>query len=276
MILGALVDAGVSLDDLKEALNGLGVGGYKLSHQPAQRGGVSGPMVKVALDEEGSQPRGWQTFITAVEESTLDEAVKERACTIFHRLVEAEAVVHRTTVDKVHLHELGTVDTLVDVVGSVVGLGMLGIDRIYCSPFPTGSGVIHSDHGVLPAPSPATSALFAMARAPVVPPPGGGADAGEMVTPTGAAILTTLATFRQPVMNMERVAYGLGSRESRDYPNALGLWLGEEIGAGYVTNLSVLETNVDDMSGAVGPFPTCGPAELPTDIDIGCEKTDCP
>ena len=249
MILGALVDAGVSLNDLKEALSGLGVGGYKLSHQPAQRGGVSGTMVKVTLDKEGSKPRGWQTFIDAVEESSLDEDVKERACTIFHRLVEAEAVVHRTTVDEVHLHELGTVDTLVDVVGSVVGLGMLGIDRLYCSPFPTGSGVIHSDHGVLPVPSPATSALFAMARAPVVPPPGGGADAGEMVTPTGAAILTTLATFRQPVMNMERVAYGLGSRESRDYPNALGLWLGEEIGAAYVTNLSVLETNVDDMSG---------------------------
>ena len=153
MILGALVDAGVSLDDLKDALSGLGVGGYKLSHQPAQRGGVSGTMVKVALDEEGSKPRGWQTFIDAVEESSLDEDVKERACTIFHRLVEAEAVVHRTTVDEVHLHELGTVDTLVDVVGSVVGLGMLGIDRLYCSPFPTGSGVIHSDHGPGQAPS---------------------------------------------------------------------------------------------------------------------------
>ena len=249
MILGALVDAGVPLDGLREALAELGVQGYTLSRQPARRGGVSGTLVTVELDEEGRRPRSWKSFISAVEASGLDATVKDRACAVFHRLVEAEAVVHRTTVDNVHLHELGTVDTLVDVVGSVVGLDMLGIERLYCSPFPTGSGVVHSAHGVLPVPAPATSALFAMAKAPVVPPPGNKPDAGEMVTPTGAAILTTLATFRQPAMNMERVAYGLGSRDSRDYPNVLGLWLGDEVGGlGNTTDLSMLETNVDDMA----------------------------
>ncbi len=188
MILGALVDAGVSLDGLREALAELSVHGYTLSRQPAQRGGVNGTLVTVELDEEGSRPRGWESFVSAIEKSGLDATVKERACAVFHRLAEAEAVVHRTTVDKVHLHELGTVDTLVDIVGSIVGLDMLGIERLYCSPFPTGSGVIHSAHGVLPVPAPATSALFAIAKAPVVPPPGNKADAGEMVTPTGAAL----------------------------------------------------------------------------------------
>ena len=144
---------------------------------------------------------------------------------------------------------LGELDTLVDVVGSVVGLDLLGVERLYASPLPSGSGLTKSAHGILPIPAPATAALCAIARAPVVPPPGGADDAGEMVTPTGAAILTTLATFRQPSMNLERVGYGLGSRESRHYPNVLALWLGEETGVAYTTDLTMIETNVDDMSG---------------------------
>ena len=171
MILGALVDAGVPLDGLRETLAELGVQGYTLSRQAAQRGGVSGTLVTVELDEEGRRPRGWESFISVIEGSGLDATVRERACAVIHRLVEAEAVVHRTTVDKVHLHELGTVDTLVDVVGSVVGIEMLGIERLYCSAFPTGSGVVHSAHGVLPVPAPATSALFALAKAPWCPRP---------------------------------------------------------------------------------------------------------
>ena len=249
MILGAVIDAGVSIEALNAELDKLNVGGYTLTQQPAQRGGLGGTWVTVALTEEAKRPRRWQDFIRITEESSLPETVIQRACTVFRRLGEAESLVHKTPKEETQLHELGEIDTLVDVVGSVVGLDLLGIERLYSSPFPSGSCVIESAHGVLPIPSPATAALFAMAGAPVVPPPGTAHDTGEMVTPTGAAIITTLATFRQPSLNLERIGYGLGSRESRYYPNALALWIGEETGASYNTNLSIIETNIDDMTG---------------------------
>ena len=249
MILGAVVDAGVSLDDLKESLTKMDADGYELTERRAQRGGLPGTQVNVELDDSGRQRRRWQDFVQIVEESSLSETVIQRSCAVFHRLAEAEAMVHHTKPDQTQLHELGEIDTLVDVVGGIVGLDMLGIDRLYSSPFPSGSGVIKTEHGMLPVPSPATAALFAMARVPVVPPPGNAQDTGEMVTPTGAAILTTLATFNQPSLNVEKVGYGLGSRESKYYPNALALWLGEETGATYNTDLSLVETNLDDMTG---------------------------
>ena len=251
MILGALVDAGLPIDQLQGELQKLDVKGFALSHERAQRGGVSGTSVTVSLDEGARRPRRWQDFVKIAEDSSLPARVVERACAVFGRLAEAEAMVHGATSEDVHLHELGDLDTLVDVVGSVSGLDMLGVERLYSSPFPSGSGVIKSAHGLLPVPTPATAALFAIARAPVVPPSAGASDTGEMVTPTGAAILTTLATFRQPAMNLERVGYGLGSRDSPHYPNALALWLGEETGSTYNTDLTLIETNVDDMSGEI-------------------------
>ena len=249
MILGAVVDAGVPLDDLKESLAKMDANGYVLTELKAQRGGLPGTQIDVKLDDSGRKKRRWQDFVHIVEESSLSETVIQRSCAVFRRLAEAEAMVHDTTPDQTHLHELGEIDTLVDVVGGIVGLDMLGIDRLYSSPFPSGSGVIKTEHGLLPVPSPATAALFAMARVPVVPPPGNAQDTGEMVTPTGAAILTTLATFNQPSLNVEKVGYGLGSRESKYYPNALALWLGEETGATYNTDLTLIETNLDDMTG---------------------------
>ncbi len=248
MVLGAIIDAGAPFDELNAALEKLNVRGFSISRKLAQRGGVSGTLVTVELDEEGRRPRRWQDFIHTIEDSDLEAKVAERAIAVLRRLAEAEASVHRVAVEEAHLHELGELDTLVDVVGSIVGLELLGIERLYSSPFPSGSGIIESGHGVLPVPSPASAALFAMARAPVIPPPGNAPYTGEMVTPTGAAIITTLATFRQPAMNLHRVGYGLGSRDSRQYPNVLALWLGEETGTTYTTDLSLLETNIDDMT----------------------------
>lgn len=248
MVLGAIIDAGAPFDELNAALEKLNVRGFSISRKLAQRGGVSGTLVTVELDEEGRRPRRWQDFIRTIEDSELEAKVAERAIAVLRRLAEAEASVHRVAVEEAHLHELGELDTLVDVVGSIVGLELLGIERLYSSPFPSGSGIIESGHGLLPVPSPASAALFAMARAPVIPPPGNAPYTGEMVTPTGAAIITTLATFRQPAMNLHRVGYGLGSRDSRQYPNVLALWLGEETGTTYTTDLSLLETNIDDMT----------------------------
>ncbi len=146
---------------------------------------------------------------------------------------------------------MGNLDTLVDVVGSIVGLELLGIERLYSSPMPSGSGTIKTSHGILPIPAPATAALFAMARVPVVPPPGNAPDAGEMVTPTGAAIITTLASFKQPAMRYERVGYGIGSRDTPLYPNVISITIGEETGGVYNNEVSLLETNIDDMTPAM-------------------------
>lgn len=236
------------MESIEAELGKLDVGGYRLTRSPGSRGGVSG--TQVSVEEVGGDPRryGWRDFLRIAGESSLPATVVERACAVFRRLAEAEAAAHRTGVEQVTLHELGSVDTLVDVVGAVVGLDALGVDRLYSSPFPSGSGVRRGAHGPIPMPAPATAALFAMAGAPVVPPPGNIADAGEMVTPTGAAILTTLATFRQPVLNLERTGYGLGSRDPEGYPNVVALWLGLEAGAGYTSGLTLVETNIDDMS----------------------------
>ena len=247
MLLGALIDAGASVDALNGALSSLGVTSLSIAARTDGRGGVTGTRVEVEFD--ATEPsRRIQDFIRIVDESDLSPKAADRVRTILHRLGKAEAAVHRVPPDEVHLHELGTLDTLADVVGVVLGLDMLGIERVYSSPLPTGSGVAKTDHGPVPALAPATAALLAEVGAPVVAPPGGTQQAGEMVTPTGAAIVTSLARFRQPAMDLERVGYGLGARESDDYPNVVALWLGEALDLTYNDSLSLIETNIDDMS----------------------------
>ena len=249
MVLGAIVDAGVPVADLEREVRKIGVGGFSLTGRRTRRGGVTGTLVSVDLDEDSPRGLGWTDFAGMIDGSALEPAVARRSRDVLRRLAEAEAVVHGTTIDDTRLHELGSLDTIVDVVGSVAGLDLLQVERVYCSALPSGSGIVKSEHGPLPVPAPATAALMAMASAPVTPPPNGAVDAGEMVTPTGAAILTSLATFRQPNLTLARVGYGLGSRESTQYPNVLALWLGEETGMAYTTNNTLIETNVDDMGG---------------------------
>ncbi len=251
MVLGALVDAGLDLDVVVDAVSQLGVTGVTLASEEAQRGGLTGTFVRVELDADAERTRNFDDFIATVESSTLSAWVKEQSRAVFRRMAEAEAKVHRTSVHDVHLHELGTLDTLADVVGAVVGLEALDVDRVFSSPFPMGAGVFRSAHGVLPVPSPATSELFTMSDAPLVPAPGNPAWTGEMVTPTGAGIITTLAEFRQPKLNVQKIGYGLGSRNPDEYPNALGLWLGELDGEASVDGLSLIETNLDDCTGEV-------------------------
>ena len=249
MILGALLDAGLPLDDLRGALSSLDVDGYSLRSQRAQRGGLEGTHLVVELEERGRRTHTIQNFVDIVEASGLSYETVRQSREIFLRIGEAEARVHGTATGETHLHELGTLDTLVDVVGSVAGLEMLGVERVYCSAFPSGSGVVRSEHGLLPVPAPATAALFQMANAPVAAPPNNAHNTGEMVTPTGAAVLTTLATFKHPQLNVARIGYGLGTRDSQQYPNALALWLGSERSSGYSAGVKIIETNIDDMSG---------------------------
>ena len=251
MLLGAIVDAGVPFDDLRSRLNGLALDGVAISADRDRRGGVEGTLVSV---DAGSSPR-FDTvldLVEAVDASDLGQSVKARARAILERLGKAEAAVHGD--EGTHLHELGSADTLIDVVGAVVGFDLLGVKRLYSSPLPTGAGVFGSGHGPLPAPSPATTALLAMAGAPTVPPPGGAVEAGEMVTPTGAAIVTTLAEFRQPAMTVTQAGYGLGSRDPGGYPNVVALRVGEASEPPGAKTLSLVETNIDDMSPEAFPY----------------------
>ena len=246
MILGALIDSGVSPKEINDVIGSLGLSGVEISTEIAERGGVNGTRVSVQVDPENHIPQRIEDFIELTMESDLPESVIKRSCAVFQRLADAEIKVHKGS--DYHVGELGDVDTLGDVVGSVYGLEALGVSSFYSSPIPSGSGLVNSKHGVLPVPAPATSILCAMVNAPVIAPPIGMVDVGEMVTPTGAAIITTLASFMQPTLNIESVGYGLGQRESPHYPNVLALWVGDEKDMLHAASLTLLETNIDDMS----------------------------
>ena len=251
MLLGAIIDSGAPVGNLNDAISSLGVSGVRIVAKQAIRGGVHGTHAIVEVDDSSRRSYRLEDFIRVTESSSLPASVKERSTAIFRRIRKAEQQVHRQTEGEPHLGELGSVDTLVDVVCTVVGLEALGIERLYCSPLPTGSGVIKTSHGALPVPAPATSALFELARVPVQPPPGDIPDAGEMVTPTGAAIVTTLAAFSQPSLSIEKTGYGLGTRDPDSYPNVLVLRTGQEFDGPHAAKLSLLETNIDDSTPEV-------------------------
>jgi len=223
MLLGALLDAGLELAELKATLAGMGVSGYELTLSKQVRQGISGSRFSV-LDQAHTRPaRNLEVVREVLEGSELDPEVVARSLRVFERLAEAEARVHGTTVDQVHFHELGAVDTLVDIVGFCWAIQRLKIEAIHASALPLGSGTIRTEHGLLPVPAPATLALLAEAKVPTVP----SAAKGELVTPTGAALLTTLATFSRPAMAVHRVGYGFGSKEF-PWPNMVRVWIGEE------------------------------------------------
>jgi hypothetical protein len=244
MILGAFLDAGLSLDTLTAELARLPLSGYRISAQPASRGIITGTQVMVALEESPEKQRNVKDILNLIEKSGLRQRVKERSTLIFNRLAAAEAKVHRLPIDEVHFHELGATDAIVDVVGAVIGLDLLGIEALFCSPLPAGSGTVATEQGILPLPAPATLELIATAGAPIRPAPS--PELGELVTPTGAAIVTTLASFDSPTFYLERIGYGVGSRELSAMPNVLPLWIGE--GTAEERQLLLLETNIDDMS----------------------------
>lgn len=181
-----------------------------------------------------------------IESSDLPQPVKQKAVAVFVRLANAEAKVHGTTVDKIHFHEVGALDAIADIVGTVAGLHELGIERLYASGMPLGHGWTDSQHGKIPLPAPATLQLLSAANAPSRPNPG----PGELVTPTGAALVCELAKFEQPMMRLQKIAIGAGKRETA-WPNAARLWLGTELSLtsdSSQKSIVQIETNIDDMN----------------------------
>jgi uncharacterized protein (TIGR00299 family) protein len=244
MILGALVDAGLPFESLRDELSKLALppGAFELTSERVQRAGFAATKVDV-LVKEPPHHRSLAEVLDIVRKSQLPESDRARVESVFQALGEVEAKVHGSSVEAVELHEVGAVDALVDVTSCVVGLRLLGVQDVYASPLPMGHGEGKGAHGTLPLPAPATLELMARAGAPVVE---GEGSRGEMVTPTGAALLTTLGRFQRPAMRVESVGIGAGGRDPADRPNVLRLWLGETEPDG--KRMRLIETNIDDMS----------------------------
>ncbi len=251
IFLGCLVDAGWPLDALREAIAGLQLphDSWNVGAENVMRGSVCATLVRVDVNEDETH-RHLADVHEIIENGELPDGVKRRARAVFTRLAEAEANIHGTTAEKVHFHEVGALDAIIDIVGVCAGLHELNVERLGASALPLGPGWAKSQHGPIPLPAPATLALLAAVDAPTVPAPG----SGELVTPTGAALLAELAEFRQPAMRLRKIGYGAG-RKLFDWPNVARLWLGDEIAedadepSGAPSGwLVIIETNIDDMS----------------------------
>ncbi len=251
MTLAALIHAGLSVDDLRTELNKLPVSGWELQAQDLQKHGIAAVQVRVSATSELHQAhhhhhgRSLTEILDLLHRSTLDETVRHDAELVFRRLAEAEGAVHGKPPEEVHFHEVGGLDSLVDVVGAVVGLQLLGVQAVFCSPLPLSHGTVECAHGTLPVPAPAVLKL--VEGLPTVP-----LDLdGETVTPTGAALMAVLAQEfgPPPPMTVQATGYGAGSSEWSDRPNVLRLVLGvtrEDLGQ--MDRVVLLQANIDDMS----------------------------
>ncbi len=246
MLLGALADAGAGGDALNRHIARLGLPGVSVRFEKCARAGIGATKAYVEAPPEHKH-RHLSHIEKIIGEAKLAPRVEERAIAIFRRLGEVEAAVHQVPIEKVHFHEVGAVDSIVDVVGACVGFELLGIDEVQCSALNLGSGTVETEHGTLPVPAPATAALVkdrpVYSRGPAV----------ELTTPTGAAIATTLSTCFGPLpaMRLETIGYGAGSRDFPGQANVVRVLIGEPSGAVEATSITVIEANIDDLSPQV-------------------------
>jgi pyridinium-3,5-bisthiocarboxylic acid mononucleotide nickel chelatase len=257
MLLGALVDLGLPVDALATELQKLPLSGYRLAAHQVHRAGLHATKVEVVLagdhdhhhehgghhhEHHQGHSRGLVDILRLLDASTLDGAVRDRAAACFRRLAEAEGEVHGVPPETVHFHEVGAVDSIVDVVGGVIGLAWLKADRFAASPLNVGTGTIAIAHGTYPVPPPATARL--VRGVPVF-----GAGQGELLTPTGALLVTAHATAygALPPLRIEAIGHGAGSRDTPDRPNVLRVLVGEEDAPGTAGRVLVLEAEIDDM-----------------------------
>ena len=247
MCLGALVAAGSPFERLESLPRRLGLEGVRVTSEPARRGPFAALRVVVAVERD--QPhRHMRDVLAALDSGDLEPAARERARAVFTRLATAEAAVHGTSVEKVHFHEVGAADALVDVVGAIEGLEALGVQRVYASPPRLGGGTVESEHGPIPVPAPATVELLRGAPIELGPIP------AELTTPTGAALLATLVQdwAWPPAFRLERVGVGAGTRDPKELPNVLRVLIGDAAaGAPSRRRVAVLETALDDENPQV-------------------------
>jgi len=249
MTVGALLDAGLEIETLEKELNKLGLSGYQLEVNKVVKKGISATQFKVKIKEEGVERR-FKDILDILEKSKLDEEIKKETEKIFFNIAQAESKIHRKDIDKIHFHEIGGLDSIIDITSAVIGIKTLGIEEIHSSALPVGKGFVKCAHGVIPVPAPATLELLKN-----IPIYSGGIES-EMITPTGAGIIGTLAKSfgERPLMKIERIGYGAGEKEFT-IPNLLRVSIGEKIlkvenlKDGYVSDEAILiETNIDDMN----------------------------
>jgi len=247
MTLGALVDCGVELAAIQAGIDSLGFPNIRLSSEEVKRHGFRAVKVKVEHEPEHAHRHLHHITEKIDASSVLTPPQRDLAKRIFTCIGEAEAKVHGTTIRKVHFHEVGAVDSIADIVGAAVGLSLLGVDRIVCSPVPTGTGHIEIEHGRVSVPAPATAEILKGV------PLAASAVSFELTTPTGAAIVKTVADEFGPLppMTMETIGFGAGDRDLKEQPNVLRLIIGEAADKMASDMVWVLETNLDDISGEV-------------------------
>ena len=245
MTVGALVDAGADGEALTAGLESLATGAsYRL--EKTKRRGISATKFHVE-DAEGSTHRHLSHILKMIDAADIPARAKQNAMAVFRRLGEAEASVHGVGIEMVHFHEVGAADSIADIVGACLGLELLGVEAVYCSPINVGGGTVRTEHGVLPVPAPATAALLrgkpVYSRGPAV----------ELATPTGAAIAATLARAFGPLPPLKILAtgYGAGGHDFPEQANVLRVILGETTGAVEATTVDVLEANIDDSTPEV-------------------------
>ena len=249
MFVGALLDAGLKIEILEKELNKLNLSGYQLEVNKVLKKGISASQFKVKIQEKGVERR-FKDILNILEESKLDEEIKNEVKKIFFKIAEAESKIHQEDIEKIHFHEIGGLDSIIDISSAVIGIKALEIKEIYSSPLPLGKGFVKCAHGILPLPAPATLELLKN-----IPTYSGGMES-EMVTPTGASIISTLTKDfgERPLMKIEKIGYGAGEREF-SIPNLLRVSIGEKILSdrdlmdGYIHDEALLiETNIDDMN----------------------------
>ena len=246
MTLGALLDAGCDLQHLRSELQDLQVPGWELSAEKVWKNGMAATYARVKTQDQ-QKHRSLSVILDILNKSQLAAPVRERAAAMFQKLGEAEARVHDVTLEKIHFHEVGAVDAIIDIVGACVGFHALGIEKFACSPLNVGGGTAKMAHGTLPVPAPATANLLQGK------PTYSNGVQRELVTPTGAAIVATLCDSfgPQPAMSVSAIGYGAGTANLEGQPNVLRLMVGESAEKavpGYDQEITVIEANLDDMN----------------------------
>jgi len=246
MTLGALLDAGCDLVRLREELRGLQVPGWELAAEKVWKNGMAATCARVKTEDK-QKHRPLSAILQILRDSNLASLVRDRASAIFQKLGEAEARVHDVPIEKIHFHEVGAVDAIVDIVGACIGFHALGIEKFACSPLNVGGGTVKMAHGVLPVPAPATANLLQGK------PTYSNGVQRELVTPTGAAIIATLCDSfgPQPPMSVSAIGYGAGAADLEGQPNVLRIMIGEtaeKMVPGYDQEITVIEANLDDMN----------------------------
>jgi uncharacterized protein (TIGR00299 family) protein len=243
MILGALIAAGVDIATFKQQLGLLGVAGYSIDFETVDRSGISATHAQVNTAPEHAH-RHLADILKIIYDSRLSTGVKDRAAQIFSRLADAEAHVHNVPVAEIHFHEVGALDAIIDVVGAAICFELLGIERFLASPLHVGSGTVNMEHGRFPVPPPAVVELLKGVPSYATE------IVGELVTPTGAAIITTVChEFGPlPLLTLEQTGYGAGTRQYEKFPNVLRLFIGYDGATSDTESLWMIETNMDDIS----------------------------